>query len=286
MQYAVFTVSTPAWPPEEAARRIRSAGYDGIEWRIQDDHPSIEPPSFWRGNRATLPLANFAEQAPAWRRIAEDAGLTTPAVATYVRCDDLDAVERATRGTAALGAPMLRIQVPTYDGLEPFAPLWDAARARYADVAELAARHGVRALVELHHRSIVPSASAARRFLDGLDPAHVGAIYDAGNMVIEGWEHPRMALEVLGPYLAHVHLKNARWSPAETLQDGTICWEATFCPFEAGVADLRAVMRALGDVGYDGWITFEDFSTKRTVEENLTHNLAYVKSIEREILGA
>src|SRR5688572_32573487 len=53
---------------------------------------------------------------------------------------------------------------------------------------DLAKQHGVKALVELHHRTITASANAARRFLDGLDPEHVGAIYDAGNMVIEGWE--------------------------------------------------------------------------------------------------
>lgn len=285
MKYAIFTVSIPAWPPEEAVQRVKAAGYDGIEWRVQDDDPTIEPPTFWRGNRATLPLAGFEDDAATWRRLTEDAGLEIPAIATYVKCDARDAAERAIRGVAELGAPMLRIQAPNYDGSEPFTPLWETAREQYATVVELATRHGVKALVELHHRTIVPSASAARRFLGDLDPAHVGAIYDAGNMVIEGWEHPRMALEALGPYLAHVHLKNACWSPAETLPDGTVRWESAFCPFEAGIADFRTVMRALQAVGYDGWITFEDFSTERSVEENLERNLAYVKAIERQVMA-
>jgi sugar phosphate isomerase/epimerase len=286
MKYAIFTVSTPHFSPEEAVRRIHAEGYDGIEWRVQDDDPTVDPPTFWRGNRATLPLTEFETDAPAWKRLTEASGLAVPAIATYVACDDTAAAQRAMRGASLLGAPALRIQVPRYDGSTPYTRLWEAAREHYGTIADLAARHGVKALVELHHRTIVPSGSAARRFLDGLDPANVGAIYDAGNMVIEGWEHPRTALEALGPYLAHVHLKNARWIPGETLADGTIRWESAFCPIPEGVADMRSVMRSLRQVGYNGWITFEDFSTERTIEENLARNLAYIRSIEEEIAAA
>jgi sugar phosphate isomerase/epimerase len=283
MKYAVFTVSTPEWTPDEAVRRIADAGYDGVEWRVQDDNPTAPHPSFWSGNRATLPLTGFDTGAPNWREMTRAAGLAIPAIATYVQCRELDKAEAAMRGAAALGAPALRIQVPHYDGAEPFRPLWEAARGQYATIAAMAARHGVKTLVELHHRTIVPSASAARRFLDGLDPAHAGAIHDAGNMVIEGWEHPRMALEALGPYLAHVHMKNVRWVPGERQADGTVRWEASFCPIPEGVADVRTVMRALRAVGYDGWITFEDFSTDHSVEENLTRNIEYIKAIEQEV---
>ncbi len=283
MNYAVFTVSTPDFTPDEAVRKIRNAGYDGIEWRVQDDPHDTAERSFWQGNKATLPLTGFDTDAPAWKRMTAEAGLAIPAVATYVKCHELDKAELAMRGTAALGAPALRIQVPGYDGTEPFTSLWDTARAQYATIAEMAASHGVKALVELHHRTIVPSASAARRFLEGLDPSHVGAIHDAGNMVIEGWEHPRMAMEVLGPFLAHVHIKNAHWLPTEGNSPGARRWTPAFCPIPEGVADLREVMRALRHVGYDGWMTFEDFSTDHPVEENLVNNLAYIKAIEQEV---
>jgi sugar phosphate isomerase/epimerase len=283
MKYAVFTVSMPAYTPEEAVRKIREVGYDGVEWRVIDDDPTIDPPTFWRGNRATLPLTGFSDDAPKWRQMTEAAGLEMPGIATYVKCHELEKVDAAMAGCAALGAPALRIQVPNYDGSESYASLWDASRQQYTQVAELASKHGVKALVELHHRTITPSANAARRFLDGLDPEHVGAIHDAGNMVIEGWEHPRAAFEALGPYLAHVHMKNARWVPGETLADGTVRWESSFCPIPEGIADVRTVVRSLRQVGYDGWITFEDFSTDRSVEENLERNLAYIKAIVAEV---
>ncbi len=283
MKYAVFTVSTPAYAPDEAARKIKEVGYDGIEWRVMDDDTSIEPPSFWSGNKATLPLTGFVGDAPKWGEMTVAAGLDMPAIATYVKCHDTEQAEAAIAGCAALGAPALRIQVPHYDGSESYATLWDTSIRQYAEIAEMARHHGVKVLVELHHRTIIASASAARAFLDGLDPEHVGAIHDAGNMVIEGWEHPRAAFEILGPYLAHVHMKNARWTPGETLHDGTVTWESSFCPIPEGIADVRTVVRSLRQVGYDGWITFEDFSTQRSVEENLVNNLAYIKAIVAEV---
>ncbi len=284
MKYAVFTVSMPAYTPEEAARKIKEVGYDGVEWRVQDDVPPADgKQNFWRGNKATLPLTGFADDAPKWKQMTEDAGLEMPGIATYVKCHELEKVEQAMAGCAALGAPALRIQVPNYDGSESYAKLWDTSRGQYEDVVAMAKQHGLKALVELHHRTITASANAARRFLDGLDPEHVGAIYDAGNMVNEGWEHPRAAFETLGPYLAHVHMKNGCWTPGETLDDGTVKWDFAFCPIPEGIADMRTVARSLRQVGYDGWITFEDFSTKRSVEENLENNLAYIKSIVAEV---
>jgi sugar phosphate isomerase/epimerase len=34
MKVGVFTVVLPDLTPEEAAREIRVAGYDGVEWRV------------------------------------------------------------------------------------------------------------------------------------------------------------------------------------------------------------------------------------------------------------
>ena len=65
--------------------------------------------------------------------------------------------------------------------------------------------------MEIHHETIVPSASARAGSSMGFDPASVGAIYDPGNMVWEGHEQYRLGLETLGPYLAHVHAKNTGW---------------------------------------------------------------------------
>src|SRR5215217_542267 len=174
MKFAVFTVSLPEWTPEEAVRNLAEPGYDGVEWRIADDPPRAAP-GFWQGNRCTFPLSTFVEDAPRIRALTDAAGLAIPAIASYVQAADLENVERVLRGAAELGTPMGRIQVPRYDGQSSYVALWERARRDYREVERVARSHGVKALVEIHHETIVPSASAARRFLDGLDPAAAGA---------------------------------------------------------------------------------------------------------------
>ena len=283
MRFAVFTVCLPEYTPAEAVAGLRAAGYDGVEWRVVDQRPAPDgTPGFWAGNRCTWPLASFVEDAPRIRALTEGAGLAMPAVGTYVGCGDPAAVERAMRGAAALGAPQLRVNVPSYDGTTGYLRLRDRSLVEYGEVAALARAHGLRALVELHHGGLLPSASAAATFLGRFDPRDVGAIYDPGNMVHEGHEQYRLGLEVLGPYLAHVHLKNARWEAAGTRADGSVAWRAAWAPLAEGVVDVAALFRALRLVGYDGWVSFEDFSTGRPLAERMRDNLAYAARAARE----
>ncbi len=282
MKYAVFSVSTPDYTPDQAVTKLKEIGYDGIEWRVIDEDPAAKGIGFWAGNKATLPFSTFEQDAPAWRKLTEEAGLEIPGVGTYVMCDDLTGVEGAMRGTIALGANQVRVRVPGYDASEPFQAKWDAAKAQYRDVADLAKKHGVKALLELHHRTIVPSASAARLFLGDLDPNHVGVIHDAGNMVYEGFETPRLGFEMLGPYLAHVHIKNARWFPEKYNEDKSIKWKCDWAPIHKGVIDMRELFRAMHAVGYDGWVGLEDFSVERKLDERLRENLSFLKAVEAE----
>jgi sugar phosphate isomerase/epimerase len=130
-------------------------------------------------------------------------------------------------------------------------------------------------LIEIHHETICPSASLAHRLISNFDPQAIGAIYDPGNMVYEGFENYRMGLELLGPYLAHVHIKNAAFArPA-----GGGVWTATWAPLEDGVVNYPQLFAALRAVGYDGWLSMEDFSAARPSREALRHNLAFVRDV-------
>ncbi|MGH2558773.1 MAG: sugar phosphate isomerase/epimerase family protein [Thermomicrobiales bacterium] len=277
MKFAIFTVSLPEWTPDEAVKRLAEIGYDGVEWRIVDDAPR-ETPGFWQGNRCTFPLSSFVEDAPPIRALTEAAGLAIPAIASYVQANDLENVERVMRGMKALGVSMGRIQVPKYDGTTGYADLRDQARQDYRAVERLARDYGVKALVEIHHNTIVPSASATRLFLDGFDPDAVGAIYDPGNMVHEGHERYRLGLETLGPYLAHVHAKNTGWRQAGEREDGTSAWEAHWAPLGAGIVNLSELFGALRAIGYDEWVSVEDFTTEQPLAVRVRGNLGLMQS--------
>ncbi len=282
MKFSIFTVSLPEYSPEEALRELKAAGYDGVEWRVTDQQPSATP-SFWAGNRCTWPLSSFAEDAPKIRAMTEAAGLAMPTVGTYVSCENLADTETAMKGAALLGAPMLRVGVPGYDGKSSYLRIMDRAVGAYRDVEAMAMQYGVRACFEIHMGNITPSASRAAAFAGHFDPRHIGVIHDAGNMVYEGYEQYRMGIELLGPYLAHVHFKNALWQAAGMRSDGSTEWNAVAAPFKKGNANLSALLTALKAVGYDGWMSFEDFSTEEPLAARIRGNIAFVKEVCRSV---
>ncbi|MFC6020747.1 sugar phosphate isomerase/epimerase family protein [Plantactinospora solaniradicis] len=281
MRFSVFTASTPQWTPAEVAAILAYQGWDGVEWRITDQADAPDP-GFWAGNRATWPLTGLEESLPAIARITREAGLGLSGIGGYVPSRDHAGVERMLAATAALGAGRVRVTMPAIsDG--NYRELFEATRRDLEWVAGRAARHGVTALVELHHRTIVASASAAIRLVDGLDPVHVGVIHDLGNLVIEGQEDHLAGFQILGPYLAHVHVKNAAWRPSGYAADGSTTWAEEWATLRDGQADVEAYLRALHRHGYDGWVTVEDFSTVLPLEDRLRDNLAYLRAIQRRI---
>ncbi|UKA63159.1 sugar phosphate isomerase/epimerase family protein [Arthrobacter sp. FW306-04-A] len=286
MKFSVFTASTPEWSPEEAATKLAAQGWDGIEWRVTDQAEAAEP-GFWAGNRATWPMTGLEDSIPEIARLTAASGLEFSGLGGYARCDNHDDVDRVLAATAALGAKQVRVNVlplgnSNMGGQEPtglsYPELFQSTREHYEWIAARAAHHGVKALVELHHGTVTASASSARRLLDGLDPQHVGVIHDLGNLLIEGWESPLPALQLLGPYLAHVHVKNARWVRTDMKDEsGAAVWVNEWAPLSEGQGSVLGYFRALAEVGYDSWVTLEDFSTELPLEERTASNLAYVR---------
>lgn len=307
MRLSVFTASTPDWTPEEAARTLADQGWDGIEWRIVDQpdaDPSAEP-GFWAGNRATWPMTGLEEHVDDIARITREAGLEISGLGGYQPASDRANAERMIRAAAATGAGRTRITMPQL-GTGPYPELFEATRRDLEHLLPTAQDLGVTMLVELHHRTITASASSARRLLEGLDPTAVGVIHDLGNLLIEGWEDPAAGFQLLGEYLAHVHLKNARWvaraasesaasegaaseggaSESRGADDrGGIRWENEWATLRDGQGDVLAYLRALVDHGYDGWITLEDFSTELPLAERTADDLAYVSGLLEDVGG-
>lgn len=290
MKFSVFTASTPDWTPSQAASTLAEQGWDGIEWRVVDDRPAdgTEVPagrSFWAGNQSTWQFTGIQDQVGEIARITDAAGLEYSGIGGYQQASDHDGVETMLRVTSELGARQVRVTMPNYRAEKErtgatYGELFDRTRADLEWAADRAAELGVKALVELHHMTITPSASAALRLIDGLDPEHIGVIHDLGNLVIEGQEDHLAAFELLGPYLAHAHVKNARWvDTGDTRADGSTIWVNEWAPLRTGQASVAEYLDALRQVGYDGWVTIEDFSMDLPLEARTADNLAYLRSL-------
>lgn len=281
MKFSVFTACMPEYDLRETVALLARYGYDGVEWRVRAVDPArkAEPPSFWGNNRSTVDQNTIVERAAEVRELTRGAGLAIPALASYLSLSDYDEAERTLQAAKTMGAPMVRLGPPRYDRTRPYGELLAEGRAHLAYMARRAAAYGIKVLIEIHLGTIVPSAGLAYRLLEGADPEYAGAIYDPGNMVYEGREEWRMGMELLGPYLAHVHCKNALWRPSKEDADGVLHWEAAAAPLKRGIVDWGQVIADLKAVGYDGYLSLEDFDTGATTEEKIRDDIAYLKSL-------
>jgi sugar phosphate isomerase/epimerase len=281
-KYAVFTVMCPACDLEETAVLAKSAGLDGLEWRVTKK--AVEPiteVSYWGANRSTVDIDDVATDLRRAKEIADRNGLAMPVLGTYMKCDELEVVEAAMKAAQGVGVPKMRVGAPPYDGTRPYGELFEEAVGHFEQVAALARKYGVQGCLEMHMGNITPSAGLAHRLVSRFDPAEVGVIFDPGNMVVEGFENYQMGLELLGPYLSHVHAKNVLWEKVGE-EDGVAKWQWRMAAVKEGQADWTAIVGALKKVGYDGWLSFEDFSEGET-KQKLSAGAAYLKKLDAEI---
>jgi sugar phosphate isomerase/epimerase len=273
MKVGVFTVGIPDLTPEEGARELKAAGYDGVEWRVTRVPEEVKDrePSFWGNNLCTLePTQEDAERA---RWVSGETGIEIAGLGTYIGVGDLVATEEAMRFARTAGAPQVRVGVERPREGTTYGELFETTKDYLAGVEELSKEHGIKALVEIHHGTIAASPSLAHRLITGFDPDAIGVIFDPGNMVHEGFEDYRMGMELLGPYMAHAHIKNAAYDRPE----GGGVWKARWAPLDDGVVDFGSFFGALRSVGYDGWLVVEDFSGVRPSRETLAHNISFLR---------
>ncbi|KOR88336.1 sugar phosphate isomerase/epimerase family protein [Paenibacillus solani] len=262
MKLSVFTVATPDLVPEELANAAADAGIESIEWRFKEvpADAAEEKPSFWRHNRCSMDPGGTQEDWLGFREAADKYERRSLAVVPYLSCGDVEATEKVMQAAKLIGASFIRAGIPGYDRKRNYNELYDQAVQYLHEVEELAAAYGVKALVETHHLTIAPSAGLAHRLVSHFNPQHIGVLYDPGNMVYEGYENYRMGLELLGPYLAHVHVKNGGYRKTPSVDGTSAVWSAEWSALSEGAVPWRQVIQDLQSVGYDGYYGIEDFS--------------------------
>lgn len=285
MKFSIFTVGAPEYTPEELLVKLKEYGYDGVEWRVTEPSNAAEgeKPSYWDNNLCTIDVNTVEEKAEEIRKMCDEHGVEIAALGTYTRCNEYEKAESAVRAAAAMGCKKIRISPYMYDGSQDYNELFNKAVEDYRVLEGYAKKYGVKINLEMHMNTITTSASAAYRLVSNFDSRYIGVVYDVGNMVFEGYEQYKAGLEILGDYLDHVHIKSAAWHEKETLEDGTVVWGVDAMPLNKGSVDFRKFLKALKKIGYDGYVSFEDFSDEKTTDEKLKFNIEYIRSIVEEI---
>jgi hexulose-6-phosphate isomerase len=122
------------------------------------------------------------------------------------------------------------------------------------EIAAYAAEKKVYVGVENVGNKFLLSPLETRDFIDKADCEYVGAYFDCGNIL--GTGYPDHWIRILGNRIKKIHVKDQKIT------------EPGLCDLLTGDVDYPAVMKALREVGYDGFITAE-VDVKPDNEKNL-----------------
>lgn len=133
------------------------------------------------------------------------------------------------------------------------------------------------------------TAVVLRRFLDSLGARGVRVNLDPANFVMVTGDDPAKAVEILAPYIVHTHAKDGirllEKSPEiiygmieEEIQAGEAFREL---PLGQGDVDFAAYLKALDNIGYQGFLTIE-----REVGENPEQDIRLAVNFLRQQIAA
>lgn len=145
------------------------------------------------------------------------------------------------RGMASSPYPKMVMQLPKpFD----FDRIWENYVESLSAVVAYAEQRKIKFAIEGHAHVIVSGADAMLRLFDRVTSPAAVVNFDTSWHFIQR-EYLPMSIHKLGSRIAHVHLRDA---------DGLLYYGA---PVGQGVIDMRGVVQALKDIGYDGFLSFE-----------------------------
>jgi len=153
-------------------------------------------------------------------------------------------VVRAAEITAELGVRWLTMHAGFLESDEP--AVARRLRDRLRTLADAAAERGLGLLLETGQET----AECLARLLEELDHPALGVNFDPANMILYDKGEPVEAVRRLGPWIKHVHVKDAR----RTRQPGTWGTEVPWGDGEVGAAEF---LGALKEIGYAGVLSIE-----------------------------
>lgn len=240
------------WPLERKLKIAKEAGFEGFEIDLSDSGP--------------VNLKSGARELKAVRRQIEAAGLQLSGLATglywganaasadkAVRRRAAEILQSEINCAAQLGIDAILV-VPGAVGVD-FIPgaetvAYDAAYKRAQQFVRsalpLARKRKVRICIENVWNKFLLSPLEMGAFIDSFQSESVASYLDIGNVLLTGY--PEHWVRVLAGRIRRVHFKDFRRNVGTV--DG-------FCDLLSGDVDWPAVMKALREIRYDGWIAAE-----------------------------
>jgi len=257
-------MGTPEYTVKEALELFKRIGLDGAEIVVQD------------GYRCAIPQQAELSELREIRDTAERLGLKVIALTPYYsRFNDLDpevrereilGICRVIEYAGFLGAEYIRIYAGNYaqtdtdpDGKKR-ANLVESMR-RLGDIAQ---KSGVKLVMENHFNTMTVSAADSISVAREINHPAVGILYDQANLTFTGNEPWDTAIPLQFSKVYYTHVKDLVFRAGNT---GFTSSDVSHPKEEErnvmtrivgeGVVPWPAILQAMKDQGYDGWLSLE-----------------------------
>jgi L-ribulose-5-phosphate 3-epimerase len=223
----------------EKFQAAKTAGFDGVEVMSHLDRNEV-----LNARDATgLPIPSVCG-AMHWKFPLSD---PDPAI----REQGIAALKLSIEDANAYGADTVLLVPGRVSETVSYDDCWNRTVGELKKALPMAINMKVKIALENVWNNFLISPMEAALFVDQFKTPFVGFYFDCGNVLVYGW--PEQWIKILGKRIAKVHIKEFSRKIADTqgksagfnvkLQEGDVNWPG--------------VMKALDNIGYNGWTTVE-----------------------------
>lgn len=229
--------------PTEKLRLARKVGFEGVEI----DRPGPEPiADFVTARDETGVIIHGVIDSVHWKDT-----LSHPDEA--IRARGLAALQSALADAKAVGADTVLLVPGVVNADVTFQQCWDRSTAEVYKALPDAEKYGVKIAIEVVWNNFLSTPEQLVEYVDQFHSPWVGAYFDVSNMIKYGVP-PATWIRVLGKRMLKFDFKG--YSSVKAREAGNE--RAGFgVKIGEGSEDWPEVLRALADIGYDGWATAE-----------------------------
>ena len=164
-----------------------------------------------------------------------------------VREEGLNGLKQALRDANRYGASSVLFVAAVVNQEVAYADAYKRSQEEIRKAIPLAEELGVKIAIENVWNHFLLSPLEAARYVDEFNSPWVGWHFDVGNVITYGW--PEQWIRVLGKRIQKLHIKE--FSREKANKEGL--WKGFDIRFLKGDNNWPAVMKALDEIGYDGW---------------------------------
>lgn len=219
----------------EKFKAIKEAGFQGVEPMSHMNQDEVAKALEENGLKAASVCCNTH-----WNKPVSD---PNPAV----REEGLNGLKQALRDAKRYGASSVLFVAAVVNKEVTYADAYQRSQEQIRKAIPLAEELGVKIAIENVWNHFLLSPLEAARYVDEFNSPWVGWHFDVGNVITYGW--PEQWIRTLGKRIQKLHIKE--FSREKANKEGLV--KGFDVPFLKGDNNWPAVMKALDEIGYDGW---------------------------------